>query len=80
MKTIKNTASALFQFFFPLLVDPGADTLRAYLPSIVSLVLLGMLIAGRPHPALLAISMALALADKALTAWVATRGVPKRPG
>ncbi len=77
---MKSTISALFQFFFPLLVDQGADTPRAYLPSIVSLVLLGMLIAGRPHPALLGISMALALADKTLMAWVATRGAPKRQG
>jgi len=70
MKTVKSALSALWQFFFPLIVDPSAVNLQAYGLGLMSWALL----ATKAPAWLLGECLALMLADKALAAWVSVKG------
>lgn len=74
MKEIKSVALAVLMFIATPVIDPSADRVAPYLLGIIAVGLAALLVAGRPFPGLLGVVLALMLADKAVTAWIAFRG------
>lgn len=73
MKSLRAVALAILLFLVSPFMDPTVDRVRPYPLGIIAAVLVGLLVAGRPFPGLLGVVLALALADKALAAWIDLR-------
>lgn len=79
MKNLKSFSLSIWHFFFPLLTDPAGETLRAYLPAIIAMTLLGMLATGRDHDYLLGLVLVLMTVDRAIIAAADIWGQAKNP-
>lgn len=82
MKKLKSAALAVLMFLVSPIMEPAGDRVAPYLLGIIAVGLAALLVTGRAYPGLLGVVLALMLADKAITAWIAfrEREAPRAPG